>query len=183
MSDTTQLASNGHAAAILILAVSIFGGATQAQDTPDYFRQNCMNCHTIGGGRLTGPDLKDVTKRKDRDWLAKFIANPKRVIDSGDPYARKILEESRNVPMPTLPGLTKERLENLLDLIEAESKKEALQFKGLEISNKPFTDADRALGRAIFLGHARLKPETRRASPATACTTHQLSAEANSVQI
>ena len=129
----------------------------QAQDTPDYFRQNCMNCHTIGGGRLTGPDLKDVTQRKDRAWLANFMANPKAVIDSGDPYAQKIFEESRNVPMPTLPGLTKERLENLLDLIEAESKLEESQFKGLQISTKPFTDADRTLGRAIFLGHQRLE--------------------------
>ncbi|MBC8353604.1 MAG: c-type cytochrome [Planctomycetes bacterium] len=130
--------------------------ALQAQDTPDYFRQNCMNCHTIGGGRLTGPDLKDVTKRKDRTWLANFIANPKAVFDSGDSYAQKIFEESRNVPMPTLPGLTKERLENLLNLIEAESKLEESQFKGLQISNKPFTDADRAFGRAIFLGHSKL---------------------------
>jgi mono/diheme cytochrome c family protein len=142
---------------ILVFWILAAAATLQAQDTPDYFRQNCMNCHTIGGGRLTGPDLKDVTQRKDRAWLANFIANPKAVIDSGDPYAQKILEESRNVPMPTLPGLTKDRLEKLLDLIEAESKLEESQFKGLQISNKPFTDADRALGRAIFLGHARLE--------------------------
>ncbi|MGY8770606.1 MAG: cytochrome c [Pirellulales bacterium] len=129
----------------------------QAQDTPDYFRQNCMNCHTIGDGRLTGSDLKGVTERKDREWLSKFMANPKSVIDSGDPYAQKLLEESRNVPMPTLPGLTKERLKNLLDLIESESKLEESQFKGLKISNKPFTDEDRALGRSLFMGTTKLK--------------------------
>lgn len=127
-----------------------------AQDTPDYFRQNCMNCHTIGGGRLTGPDLKDVTKRKDREWLASFMMNPKAVIDSGDAYAKKIMEESRNVPMPTLPGLTKERAENLLTLIEAESKLEKSKFQGLQISTKPFTDEDRRHGRDIFLGHVKL---------------------------
>lgn len=143
--------------AFLVLAISVSSGSVQAQDTPDYFRQNCMNCHTIGGGRLTGPDLKDVSKRKDREWLKQFMANPKAVIDSGDPYAQKLLEESRNVPMPTLPGLTPDRLENLLNLIEAESKLEESQFKGLQISNKPFTDADRALGRNIFLGHAKLQ--------------------------
>ena len=143
--------------AAVLVATGFISAAAQAQDTPDYFRQNCMNCHTIGGGRLTGPDLKDVTKRAKREWLAKFMANPKAVIDSGDAYALKILEESRNVPMPTLPGLTAERLENLLNLIEAESKLEESQFKGLQISNKPFTDADRQLGRDIFLGHQRLK--------------------------
>ena len=25
----------------------------RGQDTPDYFRQNCISCHTIGGGRLS----------------------------------------------------------------------------------------------------------------------------------
>lgn len=132
------------------------GPLALAQETSDYFRQNCMNCHTIGGGRLTGPDLKNVGARKDREWLTKFMMDPKGVIAGGDPYALKILEESRNVPMPTLSGMTKERAEKLLDLIEAESKLAESQFKGLQISSKPFTEADRILGREIFLGRTRL---------------------------
>jgi mono/diheme cytochrome c family protein len=128
-----------------------------AQDTPDYFRQNCINCHTIGGGRLTGPDLKEVEGRKDREWLITFMMNPRSVLESGDPYALKLLEESRNVPMPVLPGLDRARAENLLDLIAAESQLEESQFKGLQISTAPFTDADRTLGRDIFLGRHRLE--------------------------
>jgi len=152
-------ANRSRTAPLITVALCILAGASTvlAQDTPDYFRQNCANCHTIGGGRLTGPDLKNVTQQKDRAWLANFITNPRAVIDSGDPYALKILEESRNVPMPTLPGLTKERVENLLDLIEAESKLEESHFKGLQISTRPFTDADRAMGRDIFLGHRKLE--------------------------
>jgi mono/diheme cytochrome c family protein len=78
--------------------------------------------------------------------------NPRSVIDSGDPYAKKLFEESRNVPMPTPPGITNERAEKLLDLIEAESLLEESQFKGLQISTAPFTDADRVRGQDIFLG-------------------------------
>jgi len=115
-----------------------------------------MNCHTIGGGPLTGPDLKEVAKRKDREWLVRFMMNPKAVIDSGDAYAQKLLEVYR-APMPTLAGMTQERAGYLLDLIAAESKLEKSQFKGLQISNKPFGPADRDLGRAIFLGRERLK--------------------------
>ena len=140
----------------LTIGICSVGSATYAQDTPDYFRQNCMNCHTIGGGRLTGPDLKGLSQRKDREWLINFMQNPRAVIDSGDPYAKKLLEESRNVPMPTLPGMTRERAENLLDLIEAESKLEKSQFVGLQISTKPFTAADRKRGREIFIGRQRL---------------------------
>ncbi|MCA9218254.1 MAG: c-type cytochrome [Planctomycetales bacterium] len=142
---------------LLCTLVNVFPSLLWSQDSPDFFRQNCMNCHTIGGGRLTGPDLKDVSERKDREWLIGFMMNPKSYLDSGDPYAIKILEESRNVPMPTLPGMTRERSENLLDLIDAESKLTESQFKGLQISNKPFNDADRKLGRDIFLGKHRLE--------------------------
>jgi mono/diheme cytochrome c family protein len=146
-------------AGVGVALLSLLGSATTArgQDTPDYFRQNCVTCHTIGGGRLTGPDLKHVTQRKDREWLATFMMNPKSVIDSGDAYARQLLEESRNVPMPALPGMTRDRAEKLLDLIEAESLLEESQFKGLQISTAPFTDADRARGRQIFLGRQRLE--------------------------
>ena len=55
------------------------------QDASAFFKQNCTSCHTIGGGRLTGPDLKDVTARKDRAWLVQFLQSPKSMIDSGDP--------------------------------------------------------------------------------------------------
>jgi len=136
----------------LLLSAKIYG-----QDTPDYFRQNCISCHTIGGGRLTGPDLKDVSKRQEREWLTKYLMNPRAMIDSGDPYAKKIFEEARNVPMPTPPGITPDRAKKLLDLIEAESQLEESQFKGMKISTAPFTDADRAHGKEIFLGPRRLE--------------------------
>ena len=139
---------------IVTLCLPLIGAA---QDTPDYFRQNCMSCHTIGGGRLTGPDLKDVSQRQEREWLVNFILNPKSVIDSGDPYAQKIFEESRRVPMPIGPNMNRERAEKLLDLIDAESQEEESQFKGLQISNEPFTPADIAVGRNLFTGTARLE--------------------------
>ncbi len=146
---------------VIAASLLLSGGASVqealGQDTPDYFQQNCMSCHTIGGGRLTGPDLKDLSKRQDREWFVNFLMNPKAVIDSGDSYAKKILEESRNIPMPTPPGITRERAENLLDLIEAESQLEESRFRGLQISTAPFTDEDRANGRNIFRGTQRLE--------------------------
>lgn len=126
--------------------------ATWGQDTPDYFRQNCMNCHTIGGGRLTGPDLRHVEQRQDREWLIGFMMDPKAYLDRGDPYAIKLLEESRNVPMPKLPGLDRQRAEKLLDLIAAESALEQSQFQLVQVSDEPFTAADRERGREIFTG-------------------------------
>ncbi len=142
---------------IALLLIVTASRSILAQDTPDYYRANCMNCHTIGGGRLTGPDLKDVGKRKDAEWLIGFMQNPKAVIDSGDPYALKMADESRGVVMPILPGMDRYRAEQILKLIEEESKLEKSQFEGIKISSKPFTEADRKAGREIFTGTHQLK--------------------------
>ncbi len=130
--------------------------AARGQETADFFRQNCTSCHTIGGGRLTGPDLKNVTSRQTRDWLVNFISNPTAVLDSGDPYAAKLKEEARGTVMPPIPGMTRARAESLLQLIEQESALEESQFKGIAISTEPFTDAEVAAGRAYLLGRRRL---------------------------
>jgi mono/diheme cytochrome c family protein len=127
-----------------------------AEDVADYYRQNCLNCHTIGGGRLTGPDLKDLSQRQKREWLVNFLMDPRGVIASSDPYAQKIFEEFRNVPMPNMPGMTRELAERLLDLIEAESKLEKSQFVGRQTADRSFTDDDRSQGYKLFVGQWRL---------------------------
>ncbi len=138
-----------------------------AQDAAQDFRVNCMSCHTIGGGRLTGPDLKNVESRRDRAWLLKFLQNPKAVIEAGDPYAVKLKEEARGVVMPTLPGMTPERAAALLDLIAAESKLERSQFAGLSIPETPFTPQDIAFAGRSFWARSGSPRGVRRAFPAT----------------
>ena len=58
--------------------------------------------------------------------------------------------------MPRVAGMTESRASALLDLIEAESALEESQFKGLQISDRPFTPADVALGKELFTGHRAL---------------------------
>jgi mono/diheme cytochrome c family protein len=139
------------------LAVCLFAAqGTEAQQPPDYFRQNCMSCHTIGGGTLTGPDLKDVTQRKNRAWLNRFLQNPQGMIDSGDPYARQLMERSRGVVMPRPPAITPDLANAMLDFIEAESKLPKSQFAGVSITDRPFTPFEATRGRQLFLGLKRL---------------------------
>jgi mono/diheme cytochrome c family protein len=126
--------------------------AIGAQEADNTFRQNCMSSHTIGGGRLVGPDLKGVEERQDRDWLVAFIMDPKGVLASGDLYALKLKEEAGGVIMPSVVGLTPERAAAILDLIAAESQLEASQFAGLDIGDEPFAE----LGRQMFRGRLRL---------------------------
>jgi cytochrome c2 len=138
-------------AVVACLLLAPAGG--RAQEAAKYFKDTCTSCHTIGGGNTAGPDLKDVTQRKDREWLKNFVLNPKAVIDSGDPYALK-LKQQFNADMPNF-GLSSQKADDLLDLIEAESKLPESKFQGVKISDRPLTQQDVEQGREIFLG---LKP-------------------------
>lgn len=127
-----------------------------AEDPVTDFKQNCSSCHTIGGGRLVGPDLKDVEKRQERDWLLKFIIDPAGVIDSGDEYAAKLVQEANNARMNPIAGMSRKRAELLLDLVATESQLEKSQFQGVQISMRPFTKEDIALGGQYFTGEKQL---------------------------
>lgn len=141
---------------LLLVAMIVPEHSVLAQDDAEYFRMNCMSCHTIGGGRLTGPDLKDVHTRRDRKWLVDFMMNPQAMIASGDPTATQLLSEARGVVMPGIPTLTRARAEQLLQLIEKESALEASAFKGAQVVNRPTTSADIEMGRKLFTGERTL---------------------------
>jgi hypothetical protein len=96
--------------AFLILA-TLPGLNMQAQEDGKQLFQPCAACHTIGGGKLIGPDLKGITERLDRDWLKRFINNSTEVINSGDEYAVKLFEEYNKIPMLLLNLQRKKHLQ------------------------------------------------------------------------
>jgi len=130
--------------------------AARAQQPAQYFRENCAGCHTIGGGARTGPDLKGVSGRADREWLLRWLENPSSVITSRDPRALRMVKESRGVAMPASAGMTLQMAEQLLDLIDAESRLPHSQFSGIALDDRPSTPADIASGRRLFLGQSPL---------------------------
>lgn len=148
-----------HSLIVLAMSVGMLLFAAiplRAQDAAADFRQSCMSCHTIGGGRLTGPDLKDVHKRRDREWIISFITDPQAMIARGDATAQQLLEEARGVVMPSFPMMTRARIEALIDLIIAESALDQSAFQGVKFSDRPFTAADVETGRKLFTGEQRL---------------------------
>jgi mono/diheme cytochrome c family protein len=54
--------------------------------------KGCNGCHTIGGGRLTGPDLAGVTERREFGWTLAMITKPDSMIKA-DPTARQLFAE------------------------------------------------------------------------------------------
>ena len=71
----------------------------QNDDGAQIFKTNCISCHTIGGGRLIGPDLEGITKKRKTDWLKKWINSSSDLIASGDADAIAIFEEYNKVAM------------------------------------------------------------------------------------
>lgn len=68
----------------------------------EIFQSFCAACHTIGAGKLVGPDLAGVTLRREEGWLIRQIKDPEGLIAEEDPIAMQLLQESDNMPMFSL---------------------------------------------------------------------------------
>ncbi|MGE5442994.1 MAG: c-type cytochrome [Ignavibacteriales bacterium] len=79
--------------------------------------KGCAGCHTIGKGKLTGPDLKGVTQRRSEEWLKKWIKSPDTMVFT-DPTAKELLKQYLT-PMPNL-GLTDDEVNALISYLRHE---------------------------------------------------------------
>lgn len=52
--------------------------------------KGCSGCHTIGKGKLTGPDLAGVTKRRSLGWIQNWVLHPEVMLEK-DPIAKELL--------------------------------------------------------------------------------------------
>lgn len=89
--------------------------ASPAEDGKAIFngKGGCVACHGFGtGDKPTGPDLKDVTKRRTKEWLKKWISDPTGMVAS-DPIAKELLAKFNGIQMPKLP-LTEAEIDSLL---------------------------------------------------------------------
>ena len=72
--------------------------ADAAEGKKLFTTSGCTACHTIGKGKLVGPDLKDVTRTRTTKWLKDWLKNTAKM-QASDPTGKKLLKEYV-VPMP-----------------------------------------------------------------------------------
>jgi len=112
---------------LLATSLAILGTTTRGEAAPStgpasqsgpdgaaVFQARCTGCHTIGGGTLVGPDLKDVSKRRTAPWLKSFISDPPAMFAT-DPTAQA-LRKQFSVTMPKL-GLSPAEVDALVTFL------------------------------------------------------------------
>jgi mono/diheme cytochrome c family protein len=76
--------------------------------------KGCVACHTLGAGRLVGPDLVGVTERRTPGWMAAMILEPDSMIRS-DPQAKQLFAEFMT-PMSD-QGLSADEVRAMLEFL------------------------------------------------------------------
>ena len=140
--------------AILITALAGTGQAAPPAQAVSQgqalFQQQCIACHTIGGGKLVGPDLQGVTTRRMTDWLTRWLQDPPGMVAQKDPIATQLVQQYQS-QMPNL-GLTAAQITALLDYLANPAPVSTGQAAAAPVQPVAIIPGDPARGRAIFTG-------------------------------
>ena len=145
-------------AVLILLAAANASG----QEPAKFYDDNCAMCHAIGGPPGGAPDLKDVTKRRERGWLVRFILDPEKAAAT-DPDAAALVKEFDG-GMPATEGATPDIVERLLQYIDAAGGAPASTAE--TPAARVVTAADIAAGRDLYQGRRAL---VRRAPACVSC--------------
>lgn len=134
------------AAAAAVCAALAAIPTAQAATGQENFTAVCGACHTVGGGRRVGPDLKGVNDRHSKEWLLKFIKSSQAMVQSGDPAAVALFNEFK-ITMPDVT-LSPAEIEDVLAYIAGG----AGAAPAAEVPQRPASPADISQGQALFQG-------------------------------
>ncbi len=125
------------------------GWAADVRSGQAIFQAKCSACHTIGKGKLVGPDLQGVTERRDEAWIKKFIRNSQEMVASGDETAVALFEKYK-VPMPS-HDLSEAEMADLLAFLAAgpASSAQASGGQGAEAAAFPRTEEAEAMAAVV----------------------------------
>ena len=112
----TEVAPPPLKAAATSAAVAAAPAATASGDPvkgKELFNANCAACHKLDA-KMTGPMLRGVSAKHDKEWLYKWIHNSSALIKSGDADAVKLWEEYKPSVMTAYPQLSTVDIDNII---------------------------------------------------------------------
>lgn len=146
---------------LITIAIFTSGNSFSQSQGEQIFKKTCIACHTIGSGRLVGPDLKDVDKKQSEDWIINFVKSSQGMVKSGDPDAVAIFNEFNKTIMPD-QALTDDQIKDVILYIKQQSTgggQKTMTAKLVHSSGMTIDEAgkDEVLkGKNLFLGNTRL---------------------------
>ena len=138
-----------------------FNGFSQ-NDGEALFKANCAACHKIKG-RLVGPGLANIHKKRSEDWIISFVQSSQSLIKSGDADAIAIYEEYSKIQMPD-QNLSNDQVQSIIAYISENSPQEKATDAGsqedlTETTSEPVrepTEDDILKGENLFVGNMNL---------------------------
>ncbi len=145
-----------------VVATLFLGSYSQngwAQDAGEQvFNTTCFACHTIGGGRLVGPDLAGVHEKRTQEWLEGFIRSSTTMINAGDAEAVALFEEYSSLLMPDSVA-SDEEIRQVISYIAAQSATASasgdVSVAEPAVPEEPASEEDILAGQDMFQGSIR----------------------------
>jgi len=128
----------------------------QGDPVEQLFTVKCGICHTIGMGKLIGPDLLNVHDKRSDEWLLEYIRSSQSMIKKGDPDAVAIFEEYNGIIMPD-PLISDEEIQSIMGFIaerSASGEKIGPEFVSVLTDATP---AHAAHGQQLYEGRIRFE--------------------------
>lgn len=104
----------------MLTGVGVVGYAQNATQGEKIFKATCSACHTIGKGKLVGPDLMNVNSRRNEKWLLSFIKSSQKMVKGNDPVAVKLFNTHNKTIMPD-QNLSDAQIKDILASIKSKS--------------------------------------------------------------
>ena len=165
---------------LLVVVGWLIGSQTaSAQESgKQIFQKSCAACHSIGVGRLVGPDLKGVNDKRPEDWLLKFIKSSQTLVKSGDKTAAALFEEFNKIPMPD-QALSDDQIKKVLAHIKETGGSAAAGKETAALPPQAAAPVAEAQPGEIQLGQDLFEGKVRFANGGPSCNAcHHVTSEA-----
>ncbi|MAF84203.1 MAG: c-type cytochrome [Gammaproteobacteria bacterium] len=148
---------------LLVVSMAMLSDGWAQQPGEQLFQTTCVACHTIGGGRLVGPDLADVHESRSQEWLEQFVQSSQTMIKNGDSEAVALAAEYNGIVMPDAL-ISEQQIRDVLNYIRVRSA--GLKSAGGESATvavqpapaaAPASPEDIKAGLAMFQGAIRFE--------------------------
>lgn len=146
----------GRRLAVVAVVASLHVGTlraeqNQADQGQETFKNTCAACHSIGGGRLVGPDLQGLHERRSEKWILEFVQHSQKLIASGDSTALALFKEYQDFPMPD-QSLSADEIRGIIAYIR---RTESFGTTPAAVVAEP-TEEQTQMGQELFQGNTRL---------------------------